>query len=79
MDISKASLADQTKWLQQRGWQPKAGNPNVFIDPDTRINYYIKLAIERALADCRVASDSQLNPPNPPRKDDAPWPKPKTG
>ena len=79
MDISKASVEDQKRWLQQRGWEVHPEQPNVFIDPDTRINYYLTVAVTRALADCRVASDTELNPANPPRKDDAAWPKPKTG
>jgi hypothetical protein len=74
MDISKAPIGQQKAWLIQRGWQPDPHKANVFLDPDTRVPYFIKVAVDRALTDCRIASDSELNPVVPPRKDDAPPP-----
>jgi len=74
MDISKEPIEKQRAWLQQRGWQADPQRVNVFIDPNTRAGYYIKIALDRALADIHVSSDAQLNPVVPPRKDDAPPP-----
>lgn len=79
MDISKASIEQKRLWLQQRGWEPHPDKTNVFIDPDTRVNYFIEVAVKRALADCHIEDDTQLKPAAPPRRDDAPWPKTKTG
>jgi hypothetical protein len=67
----------QIEWLKQRGWEPHPETPNVFIDPNTRVSFYLTVALKRALDDCRVDSDTQLKVKAPARKDDAPFPLPK--
>jgi len=70
MDIKKQPVEIQRKWLQQRGWQPRS--IHIWVDPDTRIGYWFTVALDRALADCRIESDYELKPEMPDRKDDAP-------
>ena len=72
MDITKEPIEKQKAWLQQRGWQPHPLRANIFIDPNTRTGYYIKIALQRALGEIHISSDAQLNPVVPTRKDDAP-------
>jgi hypothetical protein len=62
MDIKKLSVEQQKQWLEQRGWQPHPDKPNVYIDPNTRMNCLFSVALDRALADCRLAADSELWP-----------------
>lgn len=72
MDIKKLPIEQQRLWLEQRGWQRHPEHAHVWIDPDTRINYHFSIALDRAVADCRIESDTVLKPVVPPRKDDAP-------
>jgi hypothetical protein len=77
MDIKSQPVENQQKWLRQRGWHP-GNTPGTWIDPDTRTSYITSVAVDRALADCRITSDMELKPDAPPRKDDAPFPLPKS-
>jgi hypothetical protein len=72
MDIKKLPVEDQKKWLQQRGWCE--GKPGMWVDPDTRVSYFFSIAVDRAIADCRIDSDMELKPVVPSRKDDSPPP-----
>lgn len=72
MDIKQQPLDIQKKWLNQRGW--REGKPGMWVDPNTRTSYYITIALDRAVAECHIASDLELKPDVPPRKDDAPPP-----
>lgn len=72
MDIKKLPVEKQQQWLEQRGW--RRGKPGMWIDPDTRVPYYFTMALDRAIAECRIDSDLELKPEVPPRKDDAPPP-----
>jgi hypothetical protein len=72
MDIKKLTVDQQQKWLQQRNW--REGKPGTWIDPDTRVPYCFAVALDRAIADCRIDSDMELKPEAPPRKDDSPPP-----
>ena len=72
MDITKEPIEKQKAWLAQRGWQADHRHKNVFIDPNTRTGYYLTVALQRALSEIHIGSDTQLNPVVPPRKDDAP-------
>jgi hypothetical protein len=74
MDIKSQPRATQEKWLQQRGWVLRS--QGVWIDPDNRMPFAFPVAVDRALSECRIASDFELKPESPPRKDDAPFPLP---
>lgn len=73
MDIKKQPREIQEKWLQQRGWVMRS--QGVWVDPDTRTPYAFPVALDRALSECRIASDYELRPDPPPRKDDSPFPR----
>ena len=72
MDIKLQPVETQKKWLRQRGWVTRT--EGVWIDPDTRIPYAFPVAIDHALAECRIASDYDIKPEPPLRKDDSPFP-----
>jgi hypothetical protein len=72
MDITKEPIEKQKAWLAQRGWQPDPRRTNVFLDPNTRTGYYLKIALQRALGEIHIGSDTEMNPVVPKRKDDAP-------
>lgn len=74
MDISKLPIEQQRQWLIQRGWAPHQSRENVWIDPDTRMPFFIAVAVKRAMEGCRIESDLELKPAPVERKDDAPWP-----
>jgi hypothetical protein len=75
MDIKSQPVEIQQKWLRQRGWQQNT--KGTWIDPDTRMPYCMNVAVDRAMADCRIASDMELKPEAPDRKDDSPFPIPR--
>jgi hypothetical protein len=62
MDIKSLPIEKQKQWLEQRGWQPSPDRPNVYIDPDTRMNFFFTVALDRALAECRLPTDFELKP-----------------
>jgi len=62
VDIKTLPIEKQKEWLAQRGWQPHESKPNVYIDPNTRTACLFSVALDRAIADCRLAADSELWP-----------------
>lgn len=72
MDIKKAPLETQVRWLKQRGWQPSSEQKSIWIDPCTRIGYYFAVALARAIDDCHIDSDFELKIEQASRKDDSP-------
>jgi len=62
MDIKSLPIEKQKQWLEQRGWQPSPDRVNVYIDPDTRMSFFFPVALDRALAECRLPTDFELKP-----------------
>lgn len=63
MDIKNWPIEKQKQWLEQRGWHPHPDKPNVYIDPDSRMNCHFTAALERAIAGARLPADLELHPP----------------
>lgn len=69
MDIKTLPIEKQKEWLEQRGWKPHDEKPNVYIDPNTRTPVLFSVALDRAIAECRLAADSELWPKHTQRRD----------
>ncbi len=70
-DMKTLPKADQERWLEQRGWVPSTRTGvKMWRHPDTGLSYIHTLAIEKALNECRLPADSELNPtvPEPKRE-----------
>jgi hypothetical protein len=68
MDIMSLPKDKQVKWLAQRGWQADDEKPDVWIDPDTRAKMYFLMALRKAIENCRLPADMELQPDSPPAK-----------
>lgn len=60
MDITSLPKEKQQKWLLQRGWQPADNKTDIWVDPDTRTESHITVAVKKAIAECRLPSDLEL-------------------
>lgn len=60
---------DKEKWLRQRGWNPvkrpgatEADAQILWRDPDRGVSYHFDMAMKKALDDCKLPGDFELQP-----------------
>jgi hypothetical protein len=60
---------DKKKWLRQRGWTPakrpaakEEDSQILWRDPDRGVSYHFEMAMKKALEDCKLPGDFELQP-----------------
>jgi hypothetical protein len=69
--VNTYSKENKEKWLRQRGWTPvrrtspaikEEDAPVLWRDPDRGVSYHFEMAMKKALEDCRLPADFELQP-----------------